>query len=346
MKSLDRRLEDLERTAPDTLGTYYEGHLQSFSVRPGGAAQRFSVTSSVLALETMQSAVDCSIYDSMKKSFNIKTEIIIEAALRAEWREDDLFQVPLLLFTVLTTDAGKVLLKDTLSPDIAESVKKLISSVLAARPKRRDGANQPFSYYIIYQCARAMATLNQFGLENLPPSVVPEGAAFELSLGLERAVESSRDELCRQLAYRASGDRTSFDSVRLAYSLLTYLVASEALAGTAGRELVEGEGSAVGTVIKKPNRNLVTAALDAYFGEQGPDGMWVAGQPIYKSFRRSGKNVGNAFVFAVDTVGRYGATTFKMCSFCYGCIYMLHIVFWLTYIYHLPTFKILLDLVF
>lgn len=36
--------------------------------------------------------------------------------------------------------------------------------------------------------------------------------------------------------------------------------------------------------------------------EQRSDGLWDKGQPIYKSFRKSGRNVGNAFVYIVDTV--------------------------------------------
>ena len=76
--------------------------------------------------------------------------------------------------------------------------------------------------------------------------------------------------------------------------------------------------------------------MAAFFAEQNPDGTWVCpchvrivcaiffdlaftynaaasfsfdglyqdkGQPIYKSFRRTGRDVGNAFVFAADTVG-------------------------------------------
>ena len=43
--------------------------------------------------------------------------------------------------------------------------------------------------------------------------------------------------------------------------------------------------------------------MAAFFEEQKADGMWDQGQPIYKSFRRTGRDVGNAFVFAADTVG-------------------------------------------
>ena len=72
-------------------------------------------------------------------------------------------------------------------------------------------------------------------------------------------------------------------------------------------------------------------ALNAFFLEQDDSGLWdkgkgnslcdvlmlacakenskqlcviiLSGQPIYKSFRKTGRNVGNAFVFATDTLG-------------------------------------------
>lgn len=111
------------------------------------------------------------------------------------------------------------------------------------------------------------------------------------------------NELCRQLAYRAAEDRTAFDVMRLAYSLLTYIVSTNSLSGTAGRELVPGQGPSPGTRTRPLNHRLVKVALQSFFAEQLEDGLWDKGQPIYKSFRRTGRNVGNAFVFAVDTVG-------------------------------------------
>ena len=69
-------------------------------------------------------------------------------------------------------------------------------------------------------------------------------------------------------------------------------------AGFTGNGLDENQTSP----IKAPDQKLVIAALDAFFAEQQSDGLWVKGQPIYKSFRKGGRNVGNAFVFAVDTV--------------------------------------------
>ncbi|KAL7429194.1 hypothetical protein ACHAXM_002221 [Skeletonema potamos] len=143
---------------------------------------------------------------------------------------------------------------------------------------------------------------NMPGLGNLPISVLPNEAASSTLLALTRCVEVSYNELCRQLAFRSAGDSSSFDVIRLAYSLLTYIRASHAMAGTAGREIRTGEGPAAGTAVGTPNKRLVKAALNAFFAEQNADGTWDKGQPIFVSFRRK-RDVGNAFVFGADTVG-------------------------------------------
>lgn len=141
------------------------------------------------------------------------------------------------------------------------------------------------------------------GLGGLPIAALPDGAASATLLALTRCVEVSYNELCRQLAFRTAGDMTNFDVVRLAYSLLTYVKASNAMSGTAGREANAGEGPEPGTAINLPNKRLVKACLEAIFDEQHINGLWDQGQPIYKSFRKVGRDVGNAFVFAADTVG-------------------------------------------
>lgn len=81
------------------------------------------------------------------------------------------------------------------------------------------------------------------------------------------------------------------------------MTVSNGVEGTAGYEVDPGKGPVPGTSVKPPNQKLVKAALDALFAEQQSDGLWVKGQPIYQSFRRTGRQVGNAFVFAVDMVG-------------------------------------------
>ena len=61
---------------------------------------------------------------------------------------------------------------------------------------------------------------------------------------------------------------------------------------------------AVQTAVPKINRRLVASALRVFFEEQDvSDGLWDRGQPIYKSFKRGGRNVGNAYVFGIDALG-------------------------------------------
>lgn len=67
--------------------------------------------------------------------------------------------------------------------------------------------------------------------------------------------------------------------MRLAYSLLTYVTSTKSLSETAGREEVPGETGIPleGTATPPINQKLVTSALDAFFSEQNPDGMWDKG---------------------------------------------------------------------
>jgi ATPase family associated with various cellular activities (AAA) len=291
--------------------------------------------------------------------------VILRELLLSEWRRDDLFQVPLLLYTVLKmTNEDQELLQEQskssfLNPDqggqedehvsqqqqqqqLPTNVKSLIAATLEARPRRRDGSEQHYSDYILFQCtqvytnlySRMMRQVSQqrerndasrnhnnptdptsesststssssswsSSIAGLPAQAVPDGVAAQLSLALSRCAEVSLNQLCSQLALRSAGDSNSFDIMRLAYALLTYIVATQALAGTAGRELAPGQGPSPGTRIGPVNRLLVQAALQAFFEEQNDSGLWDKGQPIYRSFRKTGRSIGNAFIYSVDTL--------------------------------------------
>jgi hypothetical protein len=93
---------------------------------------------------------------------------------------------------------------------------------------------------------------------------------------------------CRQLAYRSAGDSSSFDVIRLAYSLLTYIKSTNSMTGTAGRELVPGQGPSPGTKSPPVNQRLVKAALTAFFQEQMANGLWDKGQPILQILSQTG----------------------------------------------------------
>jgi hypothetical protein len=343
LKDVDSRLSVLEQGAPASLTGFYEPALKSFSVKPG--AERISITSTCFALQAVLSASahDASLYSSFitmdtsitkldEKDTRTPVRSIVQALLSSEWREEDMFQVPLLLYTVLKVDAKRNILGPSnygsntgMDEQLAARIRRLVTVVLSARPHRRSGNQQPYSDYILYQCAQCYSALidstptptisaifgeqettaseKEAGIGGLPVSALPEGAASQLSLAVSRCAEISMNELCRQLALRSAGDTTSFDVMRLAYSLLTYISSTNSLADTAGRELIRGEGPSPGTRISPINKRLVRAGLTAFFQEQDENsGMWDKGQPIYKSFRKTGRNVGNAFIFAVDTV--------------------------------------------
>ncbi|KAL3823170.1 hypothetical protein ACHAXA_010054 [Cyclostephanos tholiformis] len=360
MKSLESRLSIVEVEAPSLLASFYESRLLSFSVVPGSVGDQISVTSTCFALQAMYATGDprstsfADVVDadmsrgssanddsmppngrrgdtttSSDASTRIPIRKVIESVLRANWREEDMFQVPLLLYTVMYIDGDGAFLRD-MDGDMCARMRRLIEATIENRPRRRSGISQPTSAYITYLITRALsaqATKSStartdpamseddgeeseiirrdavLGMGGLPISALPMGAESSTLLALTRCVEVSYNELCRQLAYRASGDMSSFDIMRLAYSLLSYIEASNAMVGTAGLQVVPGEGPASGTTVRPINPRLIKSALSVFFECQRADGMWDQGQPIYKSFRRTGRDVGNAYVFAADTVG-------------------------------------------
>jgi hypothetical protein len=311
MSSLIKRLDVLEFSAPDTLMGFYEPRLKSFSVKPGsvGSEKRVCVTSTCYALLTL--ALCSGVYKQTTDSKQIPIRKVIKALLHSEWREDDIFQVPLLIYTILRVDTDRSLIRSAASnQDIASRIKRLLSAVLKASPQRRLGTRQLHSDYISYQVCKVAHLLHESSdlkkgtVSGLPANVLPDEVDSDIFWALLSCAEVSSNELCRQLAYRAAGDSNSFDVVRLAYSLLTYIKSTDSLSGIAGSELVAGQGPSPETKVPQLNQRLVTAALAAYFQEQNDNGLWDKGQPIYKSFAGGqGRNFENAFVFPVNTVG-------------------------------------------
>ena len=302
MKNLDSRLETIEDVAPDFLLDYWEPNLKSFSIKPG-TATRLSITSTCYSIN--------AILESGLHRFDNKFDVgdMLKSLLYSEWREDDIYQVSLILLMSLRADDPSKSFLSGLDYQSSEKFCQLLPLVLKARPKRRFGTYQKLSGYILYLCCSVFSHLHDnthrdsngnLLVGGLPSPIVPDGAASEISLALSRSAESSFNELCRQLAYREAGDRASFDVIQMIYSMLTYLKATTSLQGTAGRELIPGMGPAIGTESVQLNKKLIESALAAFFGEQEESGLWDRGQPIYKSFRRQGRNIGNAYVYAVD----------------------------------------------
>ncbi|CAB9501091.1 metalloprotease FTSH [Seminavis robusta] len=331
MTKLVTRLNNIQSVAPETMLGFYEPELKSFSVKPEVGRegendnpqqqqQQTCITSSCYALLTLILSAD--VYEST----NIPIADIFQTMLQSPWRQDDLFQVPLLLYTLLRVDTDRSLLiaEVAADPNKALKIKKSITAVLKAAPDPRLGTRQVHSDYISYQVCKVLALLQEttkisfpgnnkkqkkidleVGVGGLPLCMLPDELSSEILRALMDCAEMSCNELCRQLAYRTAGDRNSFDVVRLAYSLLTYVRSTTSLTGTgiSGRELEPGRGPSADTKVVQLNDRLVKAALGAFFDEQNSDGLWDKGQPIYSSFRRQGRNMGNAFVFSVNTVG-------------------------------------------
>lgn len=170
MKSMETRLENLQREAPELLCGFYESHLKSFSVRPGAVTvssrtvnslfsfylsfrltpnyvQSISVTSTCFALQAIYSTPDCSIFSSVVdlnlkrlpnlpspttspvtavKNERIPIRSVLKALLRANWRKDDMFQVPLLLYTVLKVDGEREVLNQDMDEELCHRVRLLI----------------------------------------------------------------------------------------------------------------------------------------------------------------------------------------------------------------------------
>lgn len=348
MRKLVDRLNVIESSGPETILDFYDQRHKSFSIKPGGRGgdgERMCITSTCYALLTISLASDS--YSSIIRDGDDETAVegapdktipikqVLRALLASNCRKDDLFQIPVLVYTLLIVDVDRSVLRSAASSSsyTAKKLKKLIGTIISARPQRSNGAAQEHSDYIIYQISKVLSLLqlnagtdraqqlstngtlsdnNATTLNNntenrifgLPANALPDNYASDVFYALLRCNEVSYNELCRQLAYRTAGDLRLFDVIRLAYSLLTYIRSTESLSGVAGKEKDKGQGPSPDTRVSPLNQRLVTAALAAFFEEQSRDGLWDLGQPIYKTFSGGvGRNMGNAFVFPVNTVG-------------------------------------------
>lgn len=373
MTRFDDRLSILEEEAPDFLTDYFERDIYSFSINPGEIQQRLSVSSTVYGLQALSEYPSTQLArtvgipipkDSnaeLDSEDNIETvtdggplKNQIRALIQSGWRENDIYDISLILSIILKLDpslkvVGALLLEeDRKNIHDEDSTHKrsatMLEKVLSGRPRRRRGEEQLFSAYINYVCAtvyvelaNAMNTDPTTGALRLgvlavgqkpetPESDNPAGPFVEfedsefffreITVAVFRSAEVSRDELCRQLAYRSAGDSGSFDVIKMVYNLLTYVKATESLKGNtllAARKPSSGDGETndddsedvlVQLAVPKINQRLVASALGVFFEEQDDsDGLWDRGQPIYKSFKRGGRNVGNAYVFGIHALG-------------------------------------------
>ena len=173
LKSFENRLNKIDEDSPDLICSFYDENLASFSVQPG--VKRFSVTSTCFALQAILSAKGrfsnsvcfdmsgrlsgCTQSNTESK---IPLRIVVDALLNASWREEDLFQVPLVLETILMLDqklnCGE---SEKLDEATTSKMKALVSALLEARPMRRAGRSQPLSDYLQFRCAQALLRLSK-----------------------------------------------------------------------------------------------------------------------------------------------------------------------------------------
>ena len=188
---------------------FYEPQLRTFSARPGsvGTRKRFCLTSTCYALLTLMLGNTEGVYDSLV-SFEddvkghewdrIPIRQVTKALLSSSWRDDDLFQVPLLLYTILKVDNDRSIIRSAVAEnqEVAGTVQNLISAVLKARPHRRAGIRQENSDYIIYQVCKVIALLQDSTTSakevgGLPVSTLPEDVNSEIFWALLRCAEGT-----------------------------------------------------------------------------------------------------------------------------------------------------------
>jgi hypothetical protein len=323
LSKLDQRLAVLEQVAPEFLFDYYEPHLYSFSIAPGQTST-LSVTSTAYALRALLE------YPPDQRPILLPIKDMIQALLDSEWRDHDLYDVSLLTLVILRMDPDLSILS-SLNQSTIQKFVRLVKLVLTGRSQRRLGIQQQFSSYISYLCCSVYVMLQsmtkrdsqtgQLQLGMLPSEIFENDCTqnnessssssfwMNLTVAVSRSAEISFNELCRQLAYRTAGDYSAaFDVIKLTYSLLSYVKATASLSGTAGTQRIQEQGlderEYETEEVIKINPRLVQTALKVFFEEQDPTtGLWDRGQPIYKSFRRQGRNVGNAYVFGIDALG-------------------------------------------
>ncbi len=300
------------KAMPDEVGcmrSFYDKDQRCFAItRP--TPRRASVTTTCFALLAV--AADPSGWRSLASSTaddasRVRLDEVCQQMLRvADWRPDDAWQASLIVHASRAVDPAATCLQS--SSAIRGRFAGAIEALLDPVDDAERAADAPRSAYIRFWGAQALISLlgapPDFLSASLPEEMLPPRAADRAARTLERAAAAAYDEVCRQLAFRYADDGNSHDTIVLAYSLMTYVLVSDALASapqTAGRRERARDAAGPSSALPPRNPKLVRAALGAVFAGQRADGLWDQGQPIFES-RGSGNDVGNAYVFAPDMV--------------------------------------------
>jgi hypothetical protein len=227
MSKLIKRLDTLKTTALDALLGFYEPQLHTFCAKAEdlGLKHRVCITSSCYSLLTLTLANSGIVYDHLisfneddavpeegkqtgqigassegdnednnslpdhaaSKQHIVSIRQVLKTILDSPWRDDDFFQAPLLLYTILKVDHNGGLIQQH-----AAKISVLIAKILEARPHRHYGLQQEHSDYIIYQICKVVALLHEHVQQPssiLPPTALPHNATSEIFWALLRCAE-------------------------------------------------------------------------------------------------------------------------------------------------------------
>ena len=85
---------------------------------------------------------------------------VIKAVLRANWRDEDMFQVPLLLSTVLKIDSDRSILNSSMDEELSHRFKQLIVATMNSRPKVRKSNLMSTHDVPVNECNLSYSCLN------------------------------------------------------------------------------------------------------------------------------------------------------------------------------------------
>lgn len=281
LRKLDDRCKRLSERESDFLLGFFNKKLHCFQVYPHLNTNRVSVTSTCIAVDAILANPGhweglCAWETNADDQISLKA--IVAALISTNWTPEG-FQIPLLITTICAT---KGMDKD--DPKYVAALETLIEQ----RPRLTYHRHQNRSSYVRYHNTKAL--LDVVNSNMIPASFSGSG---KITFSLERANMIAFDDLCRQLAFFNCGDRSNFDVIVLAYSLLSYYETSES----------SFLSSFARGVIEPTNIKLVQKALEVIFSVQSDDGTWRKGEPIFtQSTSGNNRDIGNWYVFFFDLI--------------------------------------------
>ena len=309
LRKLDDRIRQLTNRGNEYMSSFYDYEKSSFVIDPKLSLERPSVTSSCLMIDSyFENPI---IYPGLcweDVENKIPLKRTIDSLMNTKWSYDA-FQTPVLIHTlsnILPTSELK----------INDKFLKAVNVLLENRSKLSLHDQQDSSTYLRFLNVKAfLALLNN---DVFDTDIQMKN---DIVFAIERANMIAFDGLCRQLAFYNASDSQNFDIIVLTYNLLTYIL-----------------GTRINTKVKL-NTKIVFGAFQVIFDEQNEDGTWDKGEPIssvssgglgvegedgggrggnvgtdairnaIKKEKKKSRDIGNQYVFSIDTLGHLLACT-------------------------------------